>query len=671
MTATRYDTISSTVGVRFSIPFPMINLFRTCRRLLLPALLLMAGAAFAQVAPALPLAADPSRATYAPTAAQRLIQRRGTAALALPFFDDFTSPIEGRPKAQNWLPSGGAIVSNRLALNPLTRGTATLDGLRANGQSYSGAVTSAYGIIDSLTSQPIDLTGLSINDQVALSFAWQTGSIVSVPNTNLASSPVRLELFVKTDAGAWESVWFKTSAGRRTPFRQQVILLDQTKYLHGNFQFMFVASGNRDDNSDNWSVDYVLLDRGRTQGLADTTYSDVATSAGLKDGNPSGGLRSPLRRFAAMPVWQFNAASPPSSELNPRLGVNLSNLRPGNLPLLVRVQGSVRELAGSPGPGFWLDETRPLPTSPRQDSVTGHANRLPLPTTATPKTLRYTLALNTQEPNSSTLANDTISRDVELNNYYAYDDGTAENITELPPYSSGPALAFAYRFDLNQPDYVRALRLYPVFTASDATARSVTINVWDDVAGQPAAQPRATKTVTIPNPLPAGWQYSEITFDTPVPVTGSFYVGYSQPSQGRDLHYGLDLNSTYPARHLWLRNNTGAWDTVNFVPRGQSPRGALMMRPVMTNNVATASSAARQAAAYSLYPNPAHGTVTIAGPAFARATLFDALGRTVWEQPATQTGQPTLSLPPLPPGVYTVRLTLADGRTVGHRLLLE
>ena len=33
--------------------------------------------------------------------------------------------------------------------------------------------------------------------------------------------------------------------------------------------------------------------------------------------------------------------------------------------------------------------------------------------------------------------------------------------------------------------------------------------------------------------------------------------------------------------------------------------------------------------------------------------------------------QPLLPLPTLPPGVYLVRLTLADGRTVAQRLLLE
>lgn len=639
-------------------------------RMLAALLLLVASPVVAQVVPTRPISADPSRAAYAlPTATRP--QARGTAALSLPFFDDFTTPLEGRPKRQHWLPSGGALVSNRLALQPLTRGAATLDGLKATGQSYSNAVTISYGPIDSLTSQPINLAGLTGNDHVYLSFAWQAGSIVGVPNLHSGSTPVRLEVFVKTNTGTWDRAWFYNSLRRRTGFRQQVIDLNQAKYLHGDFQFRFVASGNTSENSDGWSVDYVLLDRGRTRGLADTTFADVATSAGLRGRNPSGGLRSPLRRFAAMPVWQFNAATPPASELNPAIGVNLTNLHPGVLPLPIGVLGTVRALPGGALLGTWRQNTKTISVNPRQDSVLSSAARQPLPATPASKVLRYTVALNSQEPTPRTLANDTIYRDVELANYYAYDDGTAENIVNLTAYPNGQPAAFAYRFDLNQPDYVRGLRLYPVFTASDRNSRAVTISVWDDAADQPAAQPRASKSVLMPNPLPAGWAYFEVSFDQPVPVTGSFYVGYSQPSQGRELHYGLDLNSTFPARHLWRRDNTGAWDTVNFVPRGTSPRGALMLRPVMTNNVATATAATRAAAAFGLYPNPARGTVTVTGPGFVRATVLDALGRLVWAQPPAQAGQATLALPALPAGVYTVRLLLADGRTVGRRLLLE
>ncbi|MDB5234785.1 MAG: hypothetical protein JWR44_1778 [Hymenobacter sp.] len=642
----------------------MTTLFRTYRRWLLPALLLGAGTASAQLAPAGPLASDPARAIYAPKVQQA--QQR-TTALALPFFDDFTSPLEGAPKLQNWQPIGGALVSNRFALEPLTRGAATLDGLRANGNSYSGVVAGNYGIIDSLVSQSIDLGGLTASDQVYLSFAWQAGSVVSAPNSSFGSQVVRLELYAKTNTGTWERVWLYNSLAVRTPFRQQVIDLNAPRFLHGDFQFMFVARGNTSDNSDNWSVDYVLLDRGRARGLTDTTFTDVATSAGLRGVSRSGGLRSPLRRFSAMPVWQFNAANPPSRELNPRLGVNVTNLRLG-IPQVTDYTYTVRPLPAGPVLASFVESSELIRTLPRLDSASASAARLALPITAASKRLRYTMSIRSQETNPLTLPNDTIFRDVELANYYAYDDGTAESFTELPAYPTGQAAAFAYRFDLNQPDYVRSLRLYPVYTASDRASRAVTISVWGDLSGRPSATPIATKSAVIPDAatFPAGWQYYEVTFDQPVRVTGTFYVGYSQPSQSRDLHYGLDLNSTFPAQHFLRRNNAGVWDTVNFVSGG-----ALMMRPVMTNNVTTASGTARDAATFSLYPNPAHGTVTVAGPAFVHAALFDALGRSVWAQPAAQAGQPTLALPTLPAGVYTVRLTLPDGGTVARRLLLE
>ena len=658
----------------------MLNLFRLrARRLLcsllsawpLLILLLTAVPVRAQVVPSGPLGADPGRARYAPRSATGKPQYR-TAAFSLPFFDDFTTPLEGAPNPLRWLPTGGAFVSNRLALLPLTRGAATLDGLRGNGRSYSGQITSPNGALDSLTSQPIDLSSLGPGDQVYLSFAWQAGSVVGVPGSGTPSNPVRLELFVKTSTGDWESKWFYNALRQRTGFRQQVIDLNQAKYLHGNFQLMFVASGNTSDNSDSFSVDYVLLDRGRTRGLTDTTYTDVATGAGLAGGLPTGGLRSPLRRFTAMPVWQYNAASSPTSELNPRLGVNVSNLSGTAAPLSLDVLGTVRDLTAGAAIGPWLQASTLIAGNSRQSPITGSAASQPLPGSATPKRLRYTLALNSRETIPRTLANDTIFRDVELNNYYAYDDGSAENITNLLPYATGQQSAFAYRFDLNQPDYVRGLRLAPVFTASDAGSRSITISVWEEGKnGLPADAAKASKTYTIPASYPTGWEYFQVDFDQPVPVSGSFYVGFSQPSNGRTLHYGLDLNNTFPARHFFRRDNAGIWDTANFQPSGALQRGAIMMRPVLTNNVITTSAPATETATFALYPNPARGPVRVAGPAFARAAVLDAVGRVAWQQPAAQAGQPLLPLPALPPGVYIVRLMLPDGRTVAQRLLLE
>ena len=632
-------------------------------------LLLTAGPLAAQLPRIGPLGSDPARARYAPTAAQRAQQR--TSALALPFFDDFTRPLEGMPSPLRWRPTGGALVSNRLALLPPTRGAATLDGLKANGQPYSATDNSPNGPIDSLQSQPINLGSLGSGNQVYLSFAWQAGSVVDQPGAGTPSNPVRLELFVKTNTGQWESKWFYNAVRQRTPFRQVVIDLNQTKYLHGDFQFMFVASGNTNNDDDSFSVDYVLLDQGRSRGLTDTTHTDVAIGAGYRS-RRTGGLGSPLRRYTAMPVWQFNAA--PTTELSPDLGVNLTNLSGTATPLSVDEQGTVRDLNAGPVPGFWLQSQGLVPGNTRQFPVSGSAAAAPLPATAAAKRLRYTLALNSRETTPRTLPNDTTFRDVDLSNYFAYDDGSAEAYTFLLPYPNGQQTAFAYRVDLNQPDYVRGLRLYPQFPTFDISthtfdygSRTVTISVWNNNAGLPAATAIASKTAVIPAQanIPAGWDYIQIDFDQPVPVTGTFFVGFSQPATSKFYRYGLDMNSRIPNRHLVERNNAAVWDTASF------PGSALMMRPVMTNNVATASTPATDAAVFTLYPNPAHDLVQVAGPAFARAAVLDAVGRLVWEQPAAQAGSPVLPLPTLPPGVYLVRLTLPDGRALTQRLLLE
>jgi hypothetical protein len=356
-------------------------------------------------------------------------------------------------------------VSNRLAISPLSRGAATLDGLKRNGQSYSNSVREVFTSIDTLTSQPIDLSGLTAADAVYLSFAWQEGSVVGPTQRNTSTTPVRLELEFKTSASTWQApadpqnpaaVWVKRGTGLPVRgFRQAIFPLTQAQYLHGGFQFRFRATGNSSLARDLWNIDYVVVDRNRSP--SDTTFADIATSAGLRGSLRSGGLSSPLRRYTAMPVWQFNAA-PAGSELNPNLGVNVSNLRPGMLPLPTVIVGTVRDLRSGTALGVWQQRSRPLPVTPRTDSLVGNAANVRIPNTPAAKRLRYTLVLNSQEQNARTLPNDTIFRDVDLANYYAFDDGTAEAIVSLPAASTGAPTYFAYRISPNRADMVQAVR---------------------------------------------------------------------------------------------------------------------------------------------------------------------------------------------------------------------
>lgn len=651
---------------------------------------LLPSAAMAQVITG-PMPADPARAAtnkVVPPAATKTgviaSSQLGTAALSLPFFDDFTSPIEGAPKAINWQGAatdypnsgstihylgGGAYVSNRLAVNPLTRGTVTLDGFSGAGVGYNPLQATAFGQTDTLTSQIIDLSGLSAASRVYLSFAWQTGSVVGAPNSNSGSLPVNLVLEFLTADGTWVQAWSYASRGVVTRFKQQILPLDQAAYLHGNFRFRFRASGSQTLNTDAFGLDYIYLNRNRAAN--DTVFQDIATSRNLN---------SPLRTYTSLPVWQYNAAT--TSPLSPTLSTTLNSLTAaGTTPTPVSWTGTVRELtSGGFNAAQWLSGGRPIVAAARQEVVTGDATTAPLPNTAAAKRLRYQLAVQTLETNPLTLPNDTITRDVELSNYYAYDDGTAEYILGLQASNTNPTSFVAIGYTANKADQVKSLLVAPIFNniavasgGENSQPRPIIIAVWADNNGKPANTPLATATFTIPNPLPRGQTFIEIPFSAPVPVTGRFYVGYGQPSTGLFLNYGLDLNNQLPANTLFY-NTQGStapnpWQTVTL-----GTPGAPMFRPVMTNNVALATQAQQAAAAYALYPNPAGKgtTVAVAGPTFRQAALLDVLGRPVWRQPAAETGQPTLRLPSgLAGGVYLVQLTLPDGSIATRRLVVE
>jgi len=653
------------------------------RFLSLPALLLSL-AARAQAPLVLtpqPLGADPSRAASAAQAPTPSAATQRTTALTLPFFEDFTLPRDGQPSPLRWQGAatdypdgsgltqhyggGGAYISNRLAVNPLTRGTATLDGLRANGRPYNAASASSYSVTDTLTSQPIDLSGLSVANQVYLSYAWQAGTLAGAPVASASGSPVYLTLEFLDSAGRWSTIWTYNAESKTTNFRQQIFPLNQAAYFHSGFRFRFRAAGNQSSSRDAFGVDYIYLNRNRAAN--DTIFQDIATSRGLS---------SPLQNYTAMPAWQYAVVG--ASALNPAMSATANNLLPSGNPTPITWLGTVQELSnGGFAPATWVAGNQPLLAKARQVVIQGNASSAPLPLTPTPRRYRYTLALTTNETNPLTLPNDTTYRDLDLTDYYAFDDGSAESFLPLPAQSTGPVSYYAYPVVAAKNDQVRAIRLAPVFNniplnqgGENFLNRSVTVAVWADNNGQPAANPLATKTITLRNPLGRDSVFAkDITFDTPVPVSGRFYIGFGQAASGQFLPYGYDLNNASTAPTLFY-NTQNTWSKPTL-----SIPGTLMMRAVMNNSTPLATQAQQATSAqFSLYPNPAPtGTVVVvSGPAFRRAAVLDVLGRPVWQQPAAETGRPTLQLPGgLSGGVYLVQLTLADGTVATRRLVVQ
>ncbi|AHJ98453.1 T9SS type A sorting domain-containing protein [Hymenobacter swuensis] len=590
-----------------------------------------------------PLGAEPVHLTPAPTTTQR------PAALALPFLDDFASQPEGAPAVARWEPAGGALINNRFPRRPISRGVATLDGL--DGRGRPRGTVSMVGDADTLTSQPLNLSGLTTGSNVFLSFFWQAGTLVGPPSPS-GTRPIALYVDFKDAADQWQQVWQLRSPADTTNFRFKALAVNQAAFLHDDFQFRFRVSGYLYNARDAWSVDYVRLDRNRT--ATDSAYRDIAISKPLP---------SALKRFAAMPVTQFNLN--PTQELNDRTATSINNLDAGPAPTPISWEGYLETLPDNTSRRF-LTGGRSLDAGLRQQPITGNPRLATLPATAAAKQLRQRVVLISNETNPLTLPNDTISRVTDLTDYYAYDDGTAEATLSLAPASTGPASYHALRFDLNRPDQIRAIRLAPLLLT--AGGRTITVNIWEDNgSGQPAATPKASKSFTIPTSLPAGQVFIEIPFDNPVPVSGRFYAGYGHPPTLQFVQFQVDLNNAPPA-NTFFRNEFGAWSVASTAtPGGYTPAGSLMLRPVTTGVVTGTAAPAGVAAAYQLYPNPTtDGQVQVVGR-YVRALVLDAVGRVVWEQPANQAGQPILQVP-LPAGLYFVRLSLPDGQTVTKRL---
>jgi hypothetical protein len=193
---------------------------------------------------------------------------------------------------------------------------------------------------------------------------------------------------------------------------------------------------------------------------------------------------------------------------------------------------------------------------------------------------------------------------------------------------------------------------------------SITFSIWDVGSdGKPVLPAKATKTATLSTALAFNGGFKDVTFDSPVPVSGSFFYGYSQPGGPLNFfpHFGADFNSSMRANTVY-DFGLGQWTALT---NASTP----MLRAVMTG-VVTSTRTPKTSADIQVYPNPSRGEIQVAGN-YKLASVVDVLGRLVWQQPQAQAGQATLNLQQLPAGVYLLRLTLPDGSLSTHRLVLE
>lgn len=545
---------------------------------------------------------------------------RKAAALALPFFDDFSG--SNNLDLTRWNRSG-VFVNNRYALEPITINVASFDGLDAQGQPYLANSVTA-GASDTLTSSDILLGNLAPADSVYLSFYWQSGGLGDVPD--LTENNLRyLVLDFKDNTDAWREVWRQPATGEVTDFKQVFVDVKEARYFHSGFRFRFRNVGLRNGLADVWNLDYVELDKNRRKGQNSTR--DIAISQSVS---------KLLKNYTAMPARQFLQS--PESELADEVSATINNL--GNFPGAISWRGYIRRYDEADADTF-LSNQALVPGLARQFVVAGtpRVNGIDLPDEGV-FSLVHGIILNTKEPDPRQRANDSTSRITTFTDYYAYDDGTAE--AGFSFVGTGNTQV-AQRYDINQPDQIRAFKVYFPRVGRDISGTAITFRVWENDNGVPGEtlhqqsfQIQYSSTLNT---------FYEVDLTKMIPVEGSFFIGWTQ-SGSQYINIGFDRNETATGRRFTYTASGGWAEETRF-------EGAIMMRPVLIGE-ALGLEDDLFAEAMSVFPNPSTGEVNFSEP-YENVVVYNVLGKEVYKQDYQGSMKP-LQLGHLPPGLYTLRI---------------
>lgn len=577
------------------------------------------------------------------------------------FVDDF-SGLSPYPERAYWL-DRQVFVNRTLAVNPPTLGVATFDGLDETGTPYGGG----YGVSDALTSGYINLSPSAIGPtDVFLSFFIQPkGMGYSMQKDD------SLVVEFKAPDGTWKRVdaftqdTFYTFWQSPQQFSFHWYKLD-SEFLFNGFQFRFLNYSPNSKTMEPWHLDMVRLQPRIVP--PDQRFDDMSFIT-LPPGI--------LNRYTAMPWSHFKGHVADEirqeygftvrSNFNTAVSLDESrisvreapfNTSPDLLPLITTFD------ATNFNPGEQKSGLRVLPQVNVEDMVQS-LEALP---EADNRVMinRYTLNPGKdQDDVPGLLRNDTVDFLTVFGDYFAYDDGSAEQ--RILPGNTGERLAV--RFTANTDDTLRAVMMhiphYPGSYPASNFRLQVYIGQLDD---EPEYEQTFQKTF-----------YADQLFDTLQGFTtfvlldvtgtertplfipeGDFFIGWE--TNFTPVPVGFDRNSPGAAQHLFFRSAQD-WVLLDTVST-YAYKGAVMLRPIMGNVMpvhtpnSTGQPSVTDYPAVSVFPNPTAGAVFVTADQIVAeesysAELVDEQGRVIrrWASVPRQ-----FSLQSDPPGWYVLRV---------------
>jgi len=495
-----------------------------------------------------------------------------------------------------------------------------------------------------LTSKPINLGGKTA---VYLTFIVQPEGHGDAPEAN---DSLILEWWLP-DSSAWfPSQWFVTGGMIPNDVWETFHIAVPPAALDNGFRFRFRNWANTSGNLDHWHIDYVTL-----------KANDLSTISPFNDVAISEPINSLLRDYTAVPWDHYrNAVSTDKMLDTARIKVFNSNgvatnFADGQLEFYYAgANESGPHILGNLGNSSeWTGNWEAGMNKMRCPIVSFYAYD---PFITTNAQAQFEAKLNIDAAVSASNShpeNDTTYYTQRFDNYYAYDDGSAEVAYGI----TGAHGLLAYKFTAYEADTLTGVLMHFMPTVNDLSTNVFLLTVWDDNLGQPnniiyqddyfnTSSPNYSGSIN-------GFKYYTFQDGQYVKVPATFYVGWEQ-IEAEALNIGMDRNIDNGSKIF--RNVTGVWQT-------SSQAASLLIRPVFSTGLNnTLSDREIEVAPHiSIFPNPAQHFFNIVGVnENFTTTLFDLSGRNVYQSK----NEITIDIVDLNSGLYVVDIRDENGLTL-------
>ena len=635
-------------------------------------------------------------------------------ALVLPFFDDFYQNSI-YPDALKWDGNEG-FQNQDFGVFPVTQGVLTLDALDENGHIHDQALPGPSNwIADIVSSQPIRLDSIFSPNPVALhdydslyfSFWFQPGGGLGPHPFNDIGTPPESQdslvleflapayadtIWIEKDTiingiqqtitvidridEAWDYAWssegmlldtlIKYTDNGNYFMKVMIPIVDEDRYFHKDFRFRFknYVSLSSDiltswqSNADMWNIDYVYLDKDRTieeQGVKDLAFVNKAQSL--------------LNDYYSMPFAQYRenyVFEMIDSATN--YITNLDNIS-YNMGYRYRITNEPGALVHEYNGGSFV-------INPFTDD--GYISHKPFSRPpaqfifpiSNADSAEFTVThFISSDQNLPFKGNDTTSFTQRFYNYYAYDNGTAENGYGIEGDDNGMA---AIRFKLNKSDTLRGINIFFNEIIDPPTDQYFYLTVWnhnDRIPGSIVYEQYEMR------PAPTDYRNNFHTFILEEPVIINqenfpyliFYIGWQKDFDDEILNIGYDRSRDSKANNFY--NVNGTW-------YNSMQSGSIMIRPLLGKTLPynTGITALENSKPhFSIYPNPVNGnTIHLQYESAenlnsgAQVIIRNASGLIVKNTPLND----EISVQGLPAGLYIAHYTDANGMIYTSKFII-